>query len=223
MDLLGDTLDAIAREKAGIIKTGVPVVLGSTHPVLAAYARSLNAPVYMVTKRDFPTNMLGSYQSQNLSTACTIADYLHIPQSIQRQALMHIEHLGRMQYIEPHILLEGAHNTDGFMCLSEYLQGLSSRFPAQEYYIMLKRGKHIGQVEKYFPHVSHWHAPQTDHPLLLTPEDIALQTNRPIISCTIPEALERARSATSVLHVFFGSLYGIGSVYSVYKKSSGDS
>lgn len=31
-DLLGDTLEAIAREKAGIIKPGVPVIIGQRHP-----------------------------------------------------------------------------------------------------------------------------------------------------------------------------------------------
>jgi dihydrofolate synthase/folylpolyglutamate synthase len=31
-DLLGDTLEKIAREKAGIIKPGIPVVIGESHP-----------------------------------------------------------------------------------------------------------------------------------------------------------------------------------------------
>lgn len=38
-DFLGDTLEKIAAEKAGIIKTGVPAVIGETHP--------LTAPVFM--------------------------------------------------------------------------------------------------------------------------------------------------------------------------------
>lgn len=46
---LGDTLPKIAGEKAGIIKPGVPVVVGETHPetrpVFEAKAKELNAPI----------------------------------------------------------------------------------------------------------------------------------------------------------------------------------
>lgn len=50
VDLLGDTLEAIAGEKAGIIKHGVPVVIGSYNelldPVFAAKARQENSAIY---------------------------------------------------------------------------------------------------------------------------------------------------------------------------------
>ena len=46
---LGDTLAKIAAEKAGIIKKGVPVVIGENHdetrPVFEAKAREMNAPI----------------------------------------------------------------------------------------------------------------------------------------------------------------------------------
>jgi dihydrofolate synthase/folylpolyglutamate synthase len=46
-DLLGDTLEAIAREKAGIFKAGVPAVIGEPEPsireLLATYARDAGA------------------------------------------------------------------------------------------------------------------------------------------------------------------------------------
>ncbi len=49
MNLLGDTLPLIAGEKAGIIKPGIPVVIGETHPesapVFLAKAESAGAPI----------------------------------------------------------------------------------------------------------------------------------------------------------------------------------
>ncbi len=49
MDILGDTLPQIAREKAGIIKPGVPLVLGEqdgeAEPVILARAAEVGAPV----------------------------------------------------------------------------------------------------------------------------------------------------------------------------------
>lgn len=49
MDILGNTLDKIAGEKAGIIKEGIPVVIGETHPeteqVFISTAVKRNAPI----------------------------------------------------------------------------------------------------------------------------------------------------------------------------------
>lgn len=53
-DLLGDTLEKIAFEKAGIIKENIPVVIGETQsetkPVFEEKAKSLNAPIYFADK-----------------------------------------------------------------------------------------------------------------------------------------------------------------------------
>ncbi len=50
MNLLGDTLPLIAGEKAGIIKPGIPAVIGETHPesapVFLEKARSTGSPIF---------------------------------------------------------------------------------------------------------------------------------------------------------------------------------
>lgn len=54
MDLLGDTLEKVAAEKAGIIKEGVPVVIGEnndiTAPVFIAKAESMNSIISFADK-----------------------------------------------------------------------------------------------------------------------------------------------------------------------------
>ena len=54
--LLGNTLTAIAREKAGIIKKGVPVVIGEatdeTRGVFEAKAREMSAPIVFAEESD---------------------------------------------------------------------------------------------------------------------------------------------------------------------------
>ncbi|URN92891.1 MAG: bifunctional folylpolyglutamate synthase/dihydrofolate synthase [Candidatus Pristimantibacillus lignocellulolyticus] len=51
MDKLGDTLEAIAFEKAGIIKAGVPVIVGATQPeaikVISQYAQEKKSTIYL--------------------------------------------------------------------------------------------------------------------------------------------------------------------------------
>jgi dihydrofolate synthase / folylpolyglutamate synthase len=53
MNILGDSLEKIAAEKAGIIKDGVPVVIGEllpqTKPVFDATAKAVNAPLFSAT------------------------------------------------------------------------------------------------------------------------------------------------------------------------------
>ena len=72
---LGNTLAKIAGEKAGIIKTGIPVVIGEvvkeTRPVFEAKAQEMNAPIYLaeeekeVIKHRFSTKGGINYDTRN--------------------------------------------------------------------------------------------------------------------------------------------------------------
>ena len=87
IEQLGGTLAEIAREKAGIIKHGRPVVIGKLPPeaevVVRAIARERNAPVVSVREEfgeniaDYPTtNLAGDYQRWNAATATLVARLL---------------------------------------------------------------------------------------------------------------------------------------------------
>ena len=81
---LGGTVELIAREKAGIIKAGRPVVIGRLPPeaerVIRAVAAGLGAPVHSVRETfgeelsAYPaTNLAGDYQRWNAATATLVA------------------------------------------------------------------------------------------------------------------------------------------------------
>ena len=80
---LGSTLTEIAAEKAGIIKRGVPVVIGETtpetRPVFERKAREMNAPIFFAEEFKMPTplpdfELKGAYQQKNLRTIlCAVA------------------------------------------------------------------------------------------------------------------------------------------------------
>ncbi len=74
VQLLGDTLEKIAGEKAGIIKPGVPVVIGETHPeteiVFRNVAQNANTPVYFADseyKTEYSMLSLDGKQILNIS------------------------------------------------------------------------------------------------------------------------------------------------------------
>lgn len=105
-DLLGSTLQAVAAEKAGIIKRGVPVVLGERSEeydaVFVKRAEELSAPLYFAQQRcrvleqgvaddmqrfvlqrdrdcasfDVKLDLMGEYQYNNLITASAALDVL---------------------------------------------------------------------------------------------------------------------------------------------------
>ena len=78
---LGDTLAKIAGEKAGIIKSGIPVVIGETtpetKPVFLEKAQTTGAPIYFAEendREDYPGieyELKGLYQQKNARTILT--------------------------------------------------------------------------------------------------------------------------------------------------------
>ena len=73
---LGTTLAEIASEKAGIIKSKIPVVIGEAKPETTAVfidkARKEKSPILFVEAEavpEFKTDLLGSYQIKNCKTA----------------------------------------------------------------------------------------------------------------------------------------------------------
>jgi dihydrofolate synthase/folylpolyglutamate synthase len=133
---LGYTIPLIALEKAGIIKRGVPVVIGESDPesapVFEARAREMDAPIvfadqlYSVTGavRSFTLDLAGDYQRKNLLTVLATVDILRgsfrITDEALRAGLAGVVQstglLGRWQVVgrEPLVVCDTAHNAHGF-------------------------------------------------------------------------------------------------------------
>lgn len=77
---LGSTLAAIATEKSGIMKEGVPVIIGEAHvetrEVFIQSARAKNAPLFWNHSYGIATDLMGSYQTLNSDAAATALDLL---------------------------------------------------------------------------------------------------------------------------------------------------
>jgi dihydrofolate synthase/folylpolyglutamate synthase len=139
---LGSTHAAIAREKAGIIKPGVPVVIGllpaEAEEVVREVAASNNAPVLSVRERfgrggrDFPvTNLEGEYQRWNAATTEMVVGLL--PGSLRPSAdaiaygLGHVNWPGRWQRTSiggKKLILDASHNPEGASMLERNFERL---------------------------------------------------------------------------------------------------
>lgn len=81
--LLGDTIALIAKEKAGIIKEGVPVVLGATSEevryVVAEIAAQKGSKLILSSKNtSYESGLLGACQQENTDTVCTAIEQLRL-------------------------------------------------------------------------------------------------------------------------------------------------
>ena len=124
---LGDSLAAIAIEKAGIIKPGVPVVTGpqadEVRVVIVQIAMWRGAELHLVVSplRGMEIALAGSHQRWNAALAVHALEVagLDISSGAIAQGLRSVEWPGRFQQITPRIVLDGAHNPASARRLAE--------------------------------------------------------------------------------------------------------
>jgi dihydrofolate synthase/folylpolyglutamate synthase len=135
---LGEALEEIAFEKAGIIKPEKPVVVGSVPSealeVIREQASKKNArfvPVVMdLIPPNIPISLEGAHQRRNANLALAAVDVLNAvgEMRVDRDAvwrgLGNVRWPGRLETAseDPWILLDGAHNPDAMRIVREYLE-----------------------------------------------------------------------------------------------------
>ena len=121
---LGNTLNEIAVEKAGIIKDHTPLVIGKRqeeiYPIFEELARIKKAPIH-IAQHYYNNDHLPNYQLENINTAITAIQKIGIKcseQNIQLAISNLNENTGyqkRMEIIHenPKIILDVSHNKEG--------------------------------------------------------------------------------------------------------------
>lgn len=145
MAVLGDTPEAIASEKAGILKEGAAAVFApqgaSVKAVLLEAAERVRAKsAYMVTEEDmsraeaYRPGLFGAYQYENAAVAAAAAR-LVLSGERQRavsEGIRSARWPGRMQIVSEHpfFLVDGAHNSTGVLALRESLE---KEYPGEKF------------------------------------------------------------------------------------------
>lgn len=153
MEQLGPDLASIAGEKAGIVKPGVPLVVGEVAPpalrVIRAAALDRGAPLRLagedfrlsagregglhyasdgVELGQLVVGLAGAHQARNAAVAIALVGTLppHLapgPDAI-RVGLATARHAGRLEWLADDLLVDCAHNDAGAVALAEHLRGL---------------------------------------------------------------------------------------------------
>lgn len=146
VQFLGNTLDKIAFEKAGIIKPNTPVVIGEfnpiTKPVFDQKSREENAPIYLAYKQNttYESDLLGHYQKTNINTVvCAIQVLNEVQNQIQiskeniKDGLLNVKSntglKGRFDLInkKPLTYCDCAHNEDGLKLIFKQIKSIKHK------------------------------------------------------------------------------------------------
>jgi len=136
-NLLGDTIENIATEKAGIIKNKTPVIIGrrqkETISIFKNTSKRKNAIlIYASPKKDYASDLKGEYQKENINTVITAIKQLQkqkweITEDNIKYGLLktvaNTKLLGRWQTLtkNPQIICDTAHNEDGIKEIAKQL------------------------------------------------------------------------------------------------------
>jgi dihydrofolate synthase/folylpolyglutamate synthase len=163
---LGNTLELIAAEKAGIIKKNIPVVIGEylaeTKNVFIEIALKNNSPIYYAkdnNSQDLPCALLGDYQIQNKKTVLQTIELLNNHFTISEQAVKdglldvvkNTGLLGRWQQIgeNPTVICDTAHNAHGLEIVMKQIQ--KQKFKQLHIVLGVVNDKDLDSILPLFP------------------------------------------------------------------------
>ena len=235
-EFLGTTRTQIAKEKAGIIKSGIPVVVGQkdkeTQKVFEEIALKQSAKLTFVKVQNqhWETDLKGVYQVQNIQTALTALaclDVHKIDLNTLKQGLKNVISntglLGRWQIIadSPQLILDVGHNKEGLSFLATELQKLA--FDHLHLIMGFVKGKKVVDLISLFPSEASFYlsSPRIDRAIPLSTLKAELTGSSKNIDFfpTVIDALNEARSSANVndLILVCGSTFVVAEVLSLIK------
>ena len=187
---LGDTLKAIAGEKAGIIKPNIPVVIGErqeeTTEVFETAAKKNHAPIVFASDNQFPdleSELKGSYQLKNKATVQQAIRVLNqktdfeIPEAALISGIKNVIRntglLGRWQIIQesnPKIVCDTGHNKEGLTYVMRQLK--EEQYKQLHIVLGVVSDKDLNSVLPLFPEDAVYYFSKPDVPRGLSEEDL---------------------------------------------------
>jgi dihydrofolate synthase/folylpolyglutamate synthase len=163
---LGDTLEKIAFEKAGIIKPNIPVVIGEytseTKPVFLEVAKQNQSEIHFAqdeTHPDYPCGLLGDYQLKNKKTVIETfrnlkSDLIISEENIKNGILNVVQNTnlqGRWQILQenPKVICDTAHNAHGLEIVMNQLK--KEKFNQLHIVLGVVNDKDLDSVLPLFP------------------------------------------------------------------------
>lgn len=231
---LGDTLQEIAKEKAGIIKKNTPIVIGETQEEIQSIfrqkANTLNAEIYFAdvsVHRTCASSLQGSYQQKNIKTTLQTLKLLQgrgykISEEHIQKGLLNVQKntglRGRWEVLSetPKIICDTAHNKEGLSLVLNQLQNQS--YKSLHIVLGMVRDKSVERLLSLFPINATYYFCKPDIPRGLDTEELAqIFISKGYFGqrySSVDEALVAAKQAASLEDIIFvgGSTFVVAEV-----------
>jgi len=164
-NLLGDTLEKITKEKAGIIKRNTPIIIGrkqeKTKQIFINIASDKKAKIYFTkTENNYSSDLKGIYQKENIATAIMTVKQLsklgwnigekNIKNGLQK-VMENTQLLGRWQILndKPKVICDVGHNEDGIKQIVKQIK----KIPYQNLHFVfgMVKDKNLSNILKLLP------------------------------------------------------------------------
>jgi len=164
---LGNSLQAIAEEKAGIIKADVPVIIGETQvktkPIFDKIASEMQSEIFYadtLISAAYQSDLLGSYQTKNIKTGIQSIEILrtldwkvsdkHIANGVLN-VVKNTGLKGRWQVLRdaPKVICDTAHNAEGLVYVLAQL--LKEQYENLHIVLGVVNDKDLDSIIELFP------------------------------------------------------------------------
>ena len=230
--ILGNTLEKIALEKAGIIKRGVPVVISErqkeTTLLFQLIANQLKSKIVFAEDENIPeyrTDLRGKYQEHNIrGVVCTLAclrDFKvsekHIKKGLKK-VVKNTRLLGRWQELSesPKVICDTAHNKEGLQLVLEQVLELEAK--KLHFVLGFVNDKNVGELLALFPKKGNYYFVKPDVPRGMDVEELELHAKVHQLKgknySSVSEGLEAAKKKATQKDVVFvgGSTFVVAEV-----------
>lgn len=235
-EFLGETYDAIAAEKAGIMKDQTPCIIGAqnntdTHKVFESKAKETGAILVQSNSLNGTykeTALVGAHQKRNAQTALKTIETLQkkfpVPVEKINEGLTNVKWPARMQQLpsdafgqsqSTQIWLDGGHNEDAGKAIAQTLKELKKKGNIAVILCMMKHKDPKGFVETFISHCDELFVTQLPHePSSLTTQQLSklVDTIPHTQTQSYKDALNKAKSSAPAHILITGSLYLAGHV-----------
>lgn len=225
--ILGDSLGQIAREKAGILREGVPFITQSQDEeamaALMAKAEAVKVSKTLVVTEEhlrevesMKPGLVGAFQCENGAGAMLTARSLGISETAIQKGIHGAKWMGRMEILseKPYVMVDGAHNGNGVSALAESLRKL---YPKEKFHFIMGV-----MADKDYENMIEELLPLARDFITVTPESNRALQAKDLATCIAGKGIE-ARSAQTIEEamdtlsmdyktIVFGSLYFVGEI-----------
>ncbi|WP_396147578.1 bifunctional folylpolyglutamate synthase/dihydrofolate synthase [Flavobacterium sp.] len=165
---LGNTLEAIAFEKAGIIKNNIPIVIGEytkeTKNVFLNKAKETNSEIFFASdliEKTYPSELLGDYQTNNKKTVLQTIKVLQSQNEFKvseenikngfQKVIKNTGLQGRWQQLKenPKVICDTAHNSHGLKIVINQMK--NEKFEQLHIVLGVVNDKDLNEILPLFP------------------------------------------------------------------------